>query len=486
MSEVKTVARNTAVLTAAQAVVIACGIASMKLTTTGLGVEDYGLFGYANSFNTIICSFMDLGLAALATRELARDRSLAGKYLSNFLTIRLLLALVVLAAVLAAGTAGLLPGRGVYVVYVVALSVVFSMLTGIFTAVFQSFERMEYIAVQTGMTSVLTLLAAAAMVYFRLDVLGYAALFCLAYGAVLAFCLLACALRFTPPRPAFDAGFWRESIREAVPFGVTSIFGIIYYQFGTVYLQYRQSEAAVGIFRAPFNLFMTILFVPQVLTTALYPVMSRRFVSSQGSLRAVFDRFLKYITILALPMGVGTTILADKIIYTLTDARYADSIVVLQILIWGAVAIFMSNAFATLLNSSNRQRTAMGISFVCMAVNVALNVWLVPLYSSVGVAIATAATEIIMLVLLALACLLAGGAFSRDSFISMARAAAASVAMGAFLLYFRAESLALLVAGGAVAYFAVLCLLGAFDREDVEIVSSILRRGKAGEGHGRE
>lgn len=474
MSEVRTVARNTFLLTLAQAIVIVCGIISMKLTTTGLGVEDYGLFGYANSFNTIICSLMDLGLATLAAREIARNRSLTGKYLSNFLTIRLLLAMIVLTIIIAAGYTGLLPEQGKYVVYIVALSVIFSMLTGVFTAIFQSHEKMEYISVQTAMTSVLTMLAAAIMFYFKLDVLGYAVLFSIAYMVVLVYCIWVCAWKFTMPGLAFSPGFWKESIRESIPFGITSIFGIIYYQFGTVYLQYRQSETAVGIFRAPFNLFMTILFVPQVLTTALYPVMSRHFISSQGSLQKVFNKFLKYITIIALPMGIGTMILADKIIYTFTNAQYSGSIVVLQILIWAAVFIFLSNAFATLLNSSNLQRTAMIISFICMILNVALNIWLVPVYSSVGVAIATTSTEFVMLALLTLACLRLKNTLSRDTITSMAKSAVSCLLMGAFLLYFRAENLILLVIIGAVIYFAALYLLRTFDEEDIDIIKSIV------------
>lgn len=474
MSNVKTVARNTIFLTIAQVVVMVSGIISMKLTTTGLGVNDYGLFGYALSFITVIGSLMDLGLATLATRELARDRSITRKYLSNFLTIRLALAIIVLAIILGAGYLGLLPPEAKYLVFIVSLSAVFSMLAGIFTAVFQSYEKMEYISAQTALTGVLTMLAAALMFYFKLGVTGYSVLYTLAYLAVLAYCIAVCAWKFTMPGLAFDPGFWKESIAESLPFGISGIMGIIYYQFGTIYLQYRQNEAAVGVFRAPFNLFMTILFVPQVLTTVLYPVMSRHFIESRSSMQKVFNKFLKYITIIALPMGIGTTILADKIIYTFTTGEYSGSIVVLQILIWGAVFIFLSNAFGTLLNSANMQRTSMIIGFVCMVLNVALNVLLVPRYSSLGVAIATTVTEFVMLASLALICFRMENTLSSDTIASMARSAASGLLMGAILLYFRAENLILLVIAGAAIYFTALYLLRTFDREDIDIIKSII------------
>jgi O-antigen/teichoic acid export membrane protein len=474
MSDVRTVARNTIFLTFAQVIVIICGMISMKLTTTGLGVEDYGLFGYANSLNTLICSLMDLGLATLTARELARNRSLAGKYLANFLTIRLLLAILVFTGIITAGYLGLLPAGGMYVVFIVSLSVIFSVLTGIFTAIFQSFEKMEYISAQTAITSVLTMLAAAIMYYFKLDVFGYSVLYSLAYMIVLIYCVWVCASKFTMPRLAINPGFWKESIRESLPFGITNIFGIVYYQFGTIYLQYKQNEIAVGVFRAPFNLFMTILFVPQVLTTVLYPVMSRHFIASQGSMQKVFNKFLKYITIIAFPMGVGTTILADKIMYTFTNAQYSGSVVVLQILIWAAVFIFMSNAFSTLLNSSNMQRTSMIIGFICMILNVVLNIWLVPTYSSIGVAVATTATEFVMLALLILVCLRLKNGLSRDTIVSLAKSGISSLIMGAYLLYFRQENLILLAITAATLYFIVLYLLRTLDKEDTDIIKSIV------------
>jgi O-antigen/teichoic acid export membrane protein len=473
MSDSRTIARNTIYLTIAQFILIVAGILSMKFATTGLGTYNYGLFGYATSFNTIICSIMDLGLAWLIAREVPRDRSIAGKYISNFLSIRLALALIVVAGVIAATYMGVVPEAAKLIVYIVSLSVIFNLLTALFVAVFQAYERMGYIAIQTALTSVLTMGAAALMWYFKLDVTAYAALYCLAYLIVLIFSIGACALKFTLPVPAFDLRFWRTSLKESLPFGIASVFGIVYYQSGTILLQYfTKSATAVGIFRAPFNLYMTILFIPQVLTTALFPVMSRYFVTAPDSLEKVFHKFLKYIMIVSLPMGVGTTILADKIIYTLTDSQYSESIPVLQILIWAAVFLFMSSAFMSLMNSSNKQRTTMKIGFTCMVLNIALGVLLIPGLSYIGAAISSTITELVELALYTVVCLRL--ALSKSTAMVLAKSAAASLLMGGFLLYFRQQNLFLLVITGATIYFAALFVLRTFDREDIDIIGGMI------------
>ncbi|HTY91604.1 MAG TPA: flippase [Methanocella sp.] len=474
MSDAMTVAKNAIYLTIAQAILVVTGIISMKLTTTGLQSTGYGLFGYATSLNTIICSFMDLGLGTLASREVSRDKSQAHRYLSNFLLIRLVFAVIVLAGIYTAAYIGLIPVEARYVVFIVALSVIFNILTGLFVGIFQAYERMEYISAQTAITSVLTMLAAALMSYFNLDVVGYSLLYCLAYLAVLVYCIAVCARKFTMPGLEFDAGFWKDSIAESLPFGITYVFGVIYYQFATIVLQYTHSWRDVGIFKAPFNLFMTVLFVPQVLTTALFPVMSRYFITSRGSFKKAFDKFLKYIIIISIPMGVGTTILADKIMYTLSNAQYTDSIFVLQILIWAAVFLFICSVYISLMNSSNKQRTTMMISFTCLVLNVALCILLIPTYSYMGAAVAITVTEFIELAIYIIVSIKHDYGPSKASVAVVAKAAAASALMGCFLIYFRAENLLLLVAVGVALYFLALYILKTFDREDIDIIRQII------------
>jgi len=474
MSDARTVARNAIYLTIAQAIMIVTGIISMKLTTTGLNSTGYGLFGYAASFNTIICSFMDLGLGTLASRELSRNRSLVHKYLSNFLLIRLTFAAIVLAGIYLAVYLGLVPTEAGQVVFIVSLSVIFSVLTGLFVGVFQSHERMEYISAQTAMTSVLTMLAAALMVYLNLGIVGYSLLYCLAYLIVLAYSIAVCAWRFTIPGLEFDARFWKDSIVEALPYGITYVFGIIYYQFATIVLQYTHTWRDVGIFKAPFNLFMTVLFVPQVLSMALFPVMSRYFITSQGSFKKAFGKFLKYIVIISIPMGVGTTILADKIMYTLSDAQYTDSIVVLQILIWAAVFLFICNVYISLMSSSNKQRTTMKIAFLCLVVNVLLTILLVPPYSYVGAAVAIMITEFIELAIYVAVSTKLDYGLSKGSIVVIAKSVAASLLMGGILVYFREQNLILLAAAGAALYFIALYILRTFDNEDIDIIKQII------------
>lgn len=474
MSDARTVAKNTMYLTIAQTIVIVAGVISMKFTTTGLQSTGYGLFGYATSLNTIICSLMDLGLGTLASREISRNRSLTNKYLSNFLLIRLMFAVIILAGIYFAVYMGLVPTEAHYVVLIVSLSAIFSVLTGMFVGIFQAYERMEYISIQTAMTSVLTMLAAALMVFFNLDIIGYSLLYCLSYLIVLIYCIVICAWKFTMPGLEFDARFWKDSIVESSPYGITYVLGVIYYQLPTIMLKSMHSWRDVGIFRAPFNLFMTILFVPQVLSTALFPVMSRYFIMSKGSFRNVFDKFLKYIIIISIPMGVGTTILADKIIYTLSDVQYADSIVVLQILIWAAVFLFICNVYMSLMNSSNKQRTTMKVASACLVVNVVLNILLVPSYSYIGAAVAITVTEFIELAMYVAVSAKQDYGLSTDLAAVIAKSGVASALMGGFLVHFWAQNLLLLVVVGAALYFTVLYSLKTFDSEDIDILRQMI------------
>jgi O-antigen/teichoic acid export membrane protein len=85
----------------------------------------------------------DLGLGILTTRDVARDKLLADKYLGNVTAITSILVVVTLRLIaLSVNLAGY-PKQTVTVVYFVALSVVFTAFTGVFNSLFQAFEKME-------------------------------------------------------------------------------------------------------------------------------------------------------------------------------------------------------------------------------------------------------------------------------------------------------------------------------------------------------
>jgi O-antigen/teichoic acid export membrane protein len=103
--------------------------------------------------------------------------------------------------------------------------------------------------------------------------------------------------------------------------------------------------------------------------------------------------------ILGVPIAVGTTILASKIILLIFGYEYVPSIIVLQILVWTTAFSFVGGVFANLFQSTNRQIISTRIVVISAILNVILNIALIPKYSYTGASIAFAATGFVGLAL---------------------------------------------------------------------------------------
>ena len=65
-----------------------------------IGVTDAGKYIFALSFTTIFSVFVDFGLTPVLIREIAKDKGKTHRYLSNIVSLKIILGLVVWAIVI--------------------------------------------------------------------------------------------------------------------------------------------------------------------------------------------------------------------------------------------------------------------------------------------------------------------------------------------------------------------------------------------------
>ncbi len=179
--------------------------------------------------------------------------------------------------------------------------------------------------------------------------------------------------------------------------------------------------------------------------------------------------------ILSIPIAVGTTLLAGRIIALTFGEGYAPSVVVLQLLIWSLVFIFANSPFFRLFESTNKQIVVTKITGLMVIVNVAINLVLIPRFSYVGASIATLITEFIVVAL----------AFSlarRDLYVLkktelanvVLKIVGASVVMGLFIVYLQNLNLFLIIVSAGLLYFGMLYVVKGIEKEDIMLLKSIV------------
>jgi len=472
MNTVQRIAKNTGVLLISQITSLVLGFFFIMYTARYLGAEGFGMLSFALAFTGIFGVFSDLGLRALTVREVARDNSLAGKYLGNIAVMKIFLAIITFGLVALTITLLGYPEQTINVVYLVALSVILNSFSQIFYSIFQAHEKMEYQSIGQILNSILMLSGALFAISHGLDIVSFAFLYFIVSTIVLGYSFAVCVWKFVLLKIEVDWGFWESTIKEAWPFWLSGVFVILYFRIDMVMLSMMKGDAVVGWYAAPYRLINALSFIPAALTGAIYPVFSRFYVNSESSLKMTFEKSFKYLFIIAFPIGVGTTLLADKIILLIFGSDFIPSIIALQILIWTSVLIFINWTPATLLNSINKQKTLMYITGLGAIVNIVLNLILIPSFSYVGAGVATVATEFLVGTLMLSFIFRHVHRFSLHK--SASRAMVAGLVMGVFLALFDYYPFYVLVLIAAVLYSIVLFGINGLEKEDINLFKQVV------------
>jgi len=438
-----------------------------------LGAEGFGILSFALAFSGIFSIFTDIGLSTLIIREISRDTSLAKKYIGNFLLIKIILSLLTFGLIVFFANLLGYPQQIVIVVYLIALSSIFNSIFGIFYAFFQSYEIMEYQSIGQIFNSILMFSGVFIGILIGTNIIGISIVYLVSNFITLIYAIIIFLWKFFVPKLNFDLDFWNNSIKEALPFGITSFSGLIYTYIDSVMLSLIQGNEVVGWYNAAYKIILVLLFIPGTINITLFPSMSKLHISSRDSLKLITEKYFKLMIIISIPLGALITILADKIIFLLFGYEYQQSIIALQILVWTIVFTFIGAAFVRLLEASNRQVIITKISLICVVVNVLLNLILIPKFSYIGACISTVITEIILVGGVIIIGYKIGLGISNKVKIILLKVIFSTAIMSIFLISFKDFNLLILVPS-VVLYILILYLINGIDDTDINLFKQII------------
>jgi O-antigen/teichoic acid export membrane protein len=237
-------------------------------------------------------------------------------------------------------------------------------------------------------------------------------------------------------------------------------------------LSFMTNDQAVGLYSAAYNLIEGLLFVPLAFTTAITPLASQLFYKSLTRMRNVCAESLRYMAMISLPIAVGTTLFASKIINIIYGKQYFGSVLALQVLIWSIVPTFLHYVLGLFVVSTNNEKQGTINTGSCAILNVLLNLVLIPKYSFVGAAVATIITEAFLVVMNYRVLHRVFESFKLVGSIYKPLAASLIMASVAFVPN---AGFALTVPLALVLYIGTLWILGGFSRDDIDMIKDVMR-----------
>jgi len=476
MKTVQRIAKNTSVFLIAQIISSVLTFFFFAYTSRYLGPESFGILSFAIALTAIFSILNDLGLGQVTIREIARDKSLTSKYIGNIAAIKIILSIITFGLI--ALTINLLgyPKQTIEVVYLLGLSVSCRAFIGMFNSISQAHEKMEYNSIGQILNSSLMLIGVLFVISKRFNIVGFAFIYFVVSAISLVYYFTICAWKFAKPKIEIDWSFWKSTIKESLPFGLVGIFTMILHLIDTVMLSLMQGNTVTGWYSAAYRAFFVLLLIPSALNVAIFPIMSYYHISSKDSLKFIYEKSFKYLTIIAIPIGIGGTLLAGKIILLVFGKGYQPSIIAFQILIWSAVLIFIGTPGANLFNSTNRQTMLTKIVGISTVLNVFLNLLLIPKYSYIGAGIATVVSMLLISFAIIIGTAKIGYKMPVSGIIKLIlKAIFSSLIMGIFVAYFIDINLFLLIMFSAIIYFIMMYFFKGFDEEDLDIVKKIVK-----------
>ena len=472
MRTVRKIAKNTGVVIAGNVIFRLVSLFVIIYLARYLGTVGFGKYSFVFAYLAFFNIITDLGLQQILVREMAREPSTAPKLIGNAYVIRLLL--TVFAIVLSIVIITLLPypADTTSYIYIASLTLLFISFSDFYATIFQANLAMEY--------SVVAKLA------FKFVSAGLILWIIFSYGTILQVIIALVfsegvktvlsylfSRKFVRPRFAIDFGLWKYLLKACLPLALSSVIIILYYRIDVVMLSMMQGDSAVGIYSAAQRLCEPFSLVSYALMMSLFPLMSCYFKSSEDKLRQTYTLAIRYVLIIMLPIAIGITLIADKIVLLIYGAPFASSVTVLQILIWTYVLGNVGSVLVNTLVAIGRQNLIAWCTGLCAIVNITLNFSLIPVMSYNGAAIATLATGAVSLI----------SAFYLVSkhlqVIPMHKIIIKPIigclVMGAFVCYAIDLNIFVLIPLAGAVYLMMLFALKEFSTEDIELVKRVIK-----------
>ncbi len=401
MNSPRTVARNTLFLTVGLFSGRLLAVFVFRKMAGTLGASGFGVTTLAIDVSAILLLVANFGLGTLITREIAGARVMTLPVMWAALRIRLGMGLVCYAALLVYAWGSGFGALQRDALLVMGLAVFIEASAMACDAVLQAHEMVE--CQMWGQI-------ASAVAYFALAIWWLDAGFGVmgvvwanvAGRVVRLLVMVPLMLARTGPWIMRPAGVERPPsatlkglARLGWPFFLSTTFGILYYKIDMPILRAFRDETAVGVYGLGHRALDILAMAPGLFATALFPTMVRIAQGDRAGFERMSERALRYLHLLALPLTLLFTLVAGPVTMWLAEGEtgFVDSVIVFRIVVWGLPFLAAANILNRMLITAGRERDFVPIALVSLALNLALNVLLIPRWGYFGCSVAAVATQ---------------------------------------------------------------------------------------------
>lgn len=437
-----------------------------------LGGEGYGIFSFAIAATGAFIIFIDMGLATFLTREVSRHPEKASAYLQNVFAVKWKLSLATGLVLIAALSVASLDNESLLATIIIGLALMIYGYSEMYVAVFRAFEQMQIISILSVIQRILFFVLGLAVLLWGGDVVLFSFAFLIVSVTILIATRWQMTVRNNLKGTTHDRQLARKIFKKSLPICGLILFAYIYFRIDAVLVFFLRGKLETGWYSSAFKLTETLALLIASIRLGVFPVLSKTFKEGNNHYQKIWKETVRYLLLISIPISVGIILLATQILGLLYGASFEIAGPVLQVLALGFPLLCLNDLASYLLLSQNKTRSVLQITLGATVFNVLLNLFLIPKWGMIGAAWAATLTQGLVFLAYYLKIREICGRTGIPTLLW--RPLLASGGMALLLTGWDSLPLIPTILLGAAVYFAVLLVLGAFNKFDRLVFSRIL------------
>ena len=439
-----------------------------------LSITDLGVYVFALALLQIAMVPVEFGFDRYLLRRIAKDRSSVHDLFFDIVSLKLVLTVPILAVVGVILLVADYDSQTREVVALMAIGFVCDALANTIYSVFMAHERNGLIAAVLIVERLAAAGAGLAVLALGYGVVAVAATFSVGSAIGLAMSAVILVRKIGLPRRSVSTAGWLRLTGVSLPFGLQDVFSVMLFKLDAVILSLLATSAAVGIYGGAYRLLEASLFITYALTGAFAPMYTYLERDSEPTVGAAYERSVKLALAGLVPIAVVFAVLAEPVCRLFFGAGLSDAAEPLRYLAPVVALIGVVTLSSSLIVSRRNPMVMVWSTAAIVALNVILNLVLIPEWEETGAAVAMLVSEVAFLAVVGpLATRTAGG-------VRWLRTVAGPVCAGAVMIPLLLLLIDVPLIGAIVASVAYVLVLVLIERwiapRDVELATRMVRR----------
>jgi O-antigen/teichoic acid export membrane protein len=442
------------------------------ILTRYLGPVRFGELAFAEAIVGLLGQVNALGMETYLIRTIARNHSDAGRLASAALVTKVVCALPVPVVLLVYIRLTRLDYTTSLLIYMYAAGMVLQSFTAVLVWSLQAMEKMRYVAGVDVLQNVVVLVCAFVIIFLHGSVITFAGV-----GLATTVALLALNIAWSRPYVRLTRDFGWPVVKQllvgSMAFWAKDVTKTLYSYMDSAILGTLAGTGAVGFYAAPTRIFAVALSVPDIVGNATFPLLSRLGIDTRNDFVRVSAKTVALLVLLGVPLTAGLATFAGPVIAIMFGPSFGPSVPVLVVLSLCLLPMFLNSQFAQILTAQDRQWTWTGVMVVGTALNIVVNLVMIPLgvhywhNGALGAATTMLGTELLMTIY---GFVILREVMLQSSLIRVMIGATVAGLAQAGIAWLMGSQWILLVAGetiGVAVYLAIVIVTGALPRQEI-------------------